>query len=215
MCGLVGAVFRANQHRENPILPKDFKFLISMFDQGQAEAADLLKAAWNYKSDFNFIRYYRDETERKEIEAICVQLMEIVAKIELKKKRTDKQKNPELYEKLNADINQFRDAHWFLDKEVAQLFVSINDLVADYSKELSDNAIRLFKTITLVINAIDNRLEVRGRDSFGLSLLLSSHKFNRSLVLENRDDASPVGIRYDERNNAPTITFVFIPLKSS
>lgn len=208
MCGLVGTVFRANQCRENPILPKDFRLIISKFGQGQFDSADLLEAAWAYKSDCNFIRYYRDPNERKEIGFICSELEDIITHVDAKKKSTDKQQNPEVYKQLNIQINQIRDAHWFLDNEVAQLFASINDLSSGKSSELSDNSIRLFKAIVLVINAIDNRLEVRGRDSFGLSLLFSSYHFDRSLVLENRDDSSSVGIRFEVQNGLPTIIFV-------
>ena len=47
---------------------------------------------------------------------------------------------------------------------------------------LQDSAVIFYKDLDKVIGAIDNRLEVRGRDSLGLSVVINSSNFTGNVI---------------------------------
>ncbi len=78
-------------------------------------------------------------------------------------------------ETMTAHIDQLRDMAWSIDKEVLENLHKIDALLgrdpdADPPAPLTLECFRLYKNINAVFNNID-RLEVRGRDSAGISLL--------------------------------------------
>ena len=70
------------------------------------------------------------------------------------------------------------DAHWFLTKDIYKWLNTIEELSGKDIKSLSNSNIILYKDIARVIHAIDNRLELRGRDSLGISIVLNADYFS-------------------------------------
>lgn len=76
---------------------------------------------------------------------------------------------------LTSRIETLLDIHWCLEKEIFSNIKKVKDLAKPIHDAPSKPMVMVFKKINSVLNAID-RLEVRGRDSAGLSLLFTLSK---------------------------------------
>ncbi len=88
-------------------------------------------------------------------------------------------------------LEELRDAAWSLDKESLGNIKKINNLLQKYETRPSLSTLVLFKKINAVLNSIDC-LEVRGRDSTGISIFLGlekkeSERFLKALRINNKD----------------------------
>ena len=94
------------------------------------------------------------------------------------------------------------DSLWFLSKELDKTKSTIEFLAEENLKGISQEKIILYREISKIIHAIDNRLELRGRDSFGLSISLTSKKFNidKKDLLKNSSQNQEI-LFYKKNNN--------------
>ncbi|MEA3232358.1 MAG: SIS domain-containing protein [Thermodesulfobacteriota bacterium] len=102
---------------------------------------------------------------------------------------------------VSKNTERLKDIHWALAMELAENIQRVKGLMADARKPPEGASITTFKQINAVLNSID-RLEVRGRDSAGLSLMfhlprpefakfeksLSSQKLSQQLSDRTRAD---------------------------
>jgi len=91
-------------------------------------------------------------------------------------------------------LEGLRDAAWCLDKEILGNIKKVGNLLQNNKTEPSLSTLVIFKNINAVLNSIDC-LEVRGRDSTGISLLFVLEKNEYELFLEairksNKDEKS-------------------------
>ena len=80
-------------------------------------------------------------------------------------------------------LEGLRDAAWSLDREVLCNIKKVEDLLQNNKTELSLSTLVIFKKINAILNSIDY-LEVRGRDSTGISLLFILEKNEYELFFE-------------------------------
>ncbi|MBL0716669.1 MAG: glutamine--fructose-6-phosphate aminotransferase, partial [Desulfosarcina sp.] len=80
-------------------------------------------------------------------------------------------------------LEGLRDAAWSLDREVLCNIKKVEDLLQNNQTEPSLSTLVIFKKINVILNSIDY-LEVRGRDSTGISLLFILDKNEYELFLE-------------------------------
>jgi len=73
-------------------------------------------------------------------------------------------------ESLSGRIECLKDIHWCLSVEILGNLEKITDLMSDSGHSLQPSVLNIYNQINTVLNSID-RLEVRGRDSAGLSLM--------------------------------------------
>ncbi|MBL0716377.1 MAG: SIS domain-containing protein [Desulfosarcina sp.] len=78
-------------------------------------------------------------------------------------------------ETVTHRLEAVKDAAWRLKKEILDNIGKIEELCNDRRDDLSSTTTRVFYNINAVLNSIDH-LEVRGRDSAGLSLLFILEK---------------------------------------
>ena len=71
---------------------------------------------------------------------------------------------------ISKRIDTLKDISWQMASEIEANIEKVRLLMGDYPGTLSSAAVGLFKNINAVLNSID-RLEVRGRDSAGISLM--------------------------------------------
>ncbi len=71
---------------------------------------------------------------------------------------------------ISARIEQLKDIVWCLKTELGENVVKIQSLLSSVSPPHSYEVVTIYKNINAVLNSID-RLEVRGRDSAGISLM--------------------------------------------
>ncbi|UCH24155.1 MAG: SIS domain-containing protein [Deltaproteobacteria bacterium] len=71
---------------------------------------------------------------------------------------------------LSKRIEDLRDINWCLSSEIADNIENLKNLIHTDGEPPGVDALNIYKNINAVLNSID-RLEVRGRDSAGISLL--------------------------------------------
>jgi glucosamine--fructose-6-phosphate aminotransferase (isomerizing) len=79
---------------------------------------------------------------------------------------------PEDTDILSERIETLLDIHWSMQNENFSNIVLVRELINPAHGTATDHSVLVFKKINSVLNAID-RLEVRGRDSAGISLLFT------------------------------------------
>ncbi len=78
--------------------------------------------------------------------------------------------SPNEVETITDSLEILKDIHWSLKNEVAANIYKVEDLISRPEIVESEFAIKVLQEINTVLNSID-RLEVRGRDSAGISVL--------------------------------------------
>ncbi|MBC2717117.1 MAG: SIS domain-containing protein [Desulfobacteraceae bacterium] len=73
---------------------------------------------------------------------------------------------------ISNRIEALKDAAWILNADLTQNIIKIESLTGDRDLTLNPSTLAALKNINAVLNSID-RLEVRGRDSAGISLLFT------------------------------------------
>lgn len=76
----------------------------------------------------------------------------------------------DVVEILSKRIDDLKDIHWCLTVEIAENIIKVQDLFKHTPKSPDPASVKIFKQINAVFNSID-RLEVRGRDSAGITLM--------------------------------------------
>ena len=97
-----------------------------------------------------------------------------------------------LVECISARLEKLKDAQWSLANEIKGNIDKTDALIAHPPAAQDPKAIKIFREINTVLNSID-RLEVRGRDSAGISLLfvLAKDDFSEFQDLLENDELQP------------------------
>jgi len=80
--------------------------------------------------------------------------------------------SPNEVETITDSLEILKDIHWSLKSELAANINKVEELLSRPEDKPSPSAIRVLQEINTVLNSID-RLEVRGRDSAGISVLFN------------------------------------------
>ena len=147
----------------NPMVSKEYlggeKFLSSLFDHAQ-----------NLKQETIFASLFYDRKKTRKLSEITQDIKKILTdEVRNFKFATAGLSTPEV--EIAADhIDQLKDIFWCIKKEIIDNIEAIEQLDPGIEKQNSPTGIALFKRINAVLNSLD-RLEVRGRDSAGISVL--------------------------------------------
>ena len=117
-----------------------------------------------------FFTLYTDSDDRKHLESLGNRLDDI---IEAETKVLDDRMGripQQIVEIMTTRIEKLKDIAWCIQNEILNNINQIKDLCRGLRQPLKPAAIGVFKKINAVLNSID-RLEVRGRDSAGISLM--------------------------------------------
>ncbi len=146
--------------------------LIDHYLGGPQSIDTLLKSVRGLKEDDRFARLYADEDIQGQLAGMTKDLMDLEA-----------HETQGLQERLGrlekADVNTctkrietLKDITWCLKNEIAANIAKIKALIPPDFTPPAPAALSVYKKINAVLNSID-RLEVRGRDSAGLSFLFT------------------------------------------
>ena len=209
MCGISGTIVNKNYNLGRKVIPEELSVLLQSVKNEQSDIDQLLEKTWEYKSNVNFIRYVNSKAERDSITNIANKILKLAKHYLSSAKKIDKQSSPQIFIKRYEEYEKLLDCNWFLSHEVKDWYNNIANLVNCDISELDDQSIIFFKSLLIIINSIDNRLEIRGRDSFGISI---------QFILENRaqldhitsDGQMDKGKCFIENvDNNQIITFIF------
>ena len=110
-----------------------------------------------------------DNEFRVYLQGLCTNITKSITtfELELVKRGTNSQK----LEMLNADLITLKDLIWHIERDRVLVSISVEELLAGRKE---DRFIEVFLSIQQILAGLD-RLEVRGRDSAGVHLMIQNH----------------------------------------
>jgi glutamine---fructose-6-phosphate transaminase (isomerizing) len=189
-CGLAGIV--ALKLKETSHIPIDIDKLDQMVDQttstsfdlcrqnslslaeyylgGKNQLDQLLAMGRTWKVSNGFYQIYNSNEIQNKISDTASRLAKI---IELEKKCLSDHMGyleSEDVEIMAERIEKAKDLSWLLQWEILGNVEKVRNLMSNHDKEPGADRLKIYRMINTVLNSLD-RLEVRGRDSAGISLM--------------------------------------------
>jgi len=174
MCGLTGIIsIRQTNPADTPPLDHILALneMLDTVGQIPGDGKDRLEPFWNIarslKQDSSFFQIYSDSLLQEKLSDLSKRLAGII------KAETDS---------MSLKTERLKDIAWCLNAELSENIEKIRTLMSH--TEPCFNTLIIFKKINSVLNSID-RLEVRGRDSAGISLMfvLDASEFDKFKAL--------------------------------
>lgn len=194
---------------------------------GKKVIQSLLENVRELKRDEQFFDIYNSKEDQERLASLSKQINGIIASESKILKEKMGQLEPSAVDVMSSRIENLKDISWSLSSEIGQNILKINELIGSWDKSPSFTTVTIYKNINAVLNSID-RLEVRGRDSAGISLMFaiddseytSFQKIitneNLSGILKERSSSDILlngGItinRIKEKNGNPLVTLAFV-----
>jgi glucosamine--fructose-6-phosphate aminotransferase (isomerizing) len=122
------------------------------------------------KTDDQFFSVFSDERTQNRIEGLANHLGTIIkAETDLLTEQMGRLSS-ELVDVISFRNEKLKDIAWSLENDILSNIKKIRDFLIHSPEAPSRTSVRVFKKINAVLNSID-RLEVRGRDSAGISIM--------------------------------------------
>ena len=138
---------------------------------GQETLDRLLTGIRQLKQDAPFLALFRDPGAQAQLASMTDRLSVILKQAQAVLTDRAGSLDPQAVETISTRIEALKDMTWCLDVELMANIKRVADLLAGTDPR-SDNHVTVFRQINAVLNSID-RLEVRGRDSAGISILFT------------------------------------------
>jgi glucosamine--fructose-6-phosphate aminotransferase (isomerizing) len=171
---------------------KSIKLIDTKYLGGNDTLTKLLENAHMLRQKEYFFAIFSNQHLKKRIKSIVKTLSDIVAA----ETNTFKLKMTNLPQEdvktISERVGKLQDTFWCLEKEILSNIKKIENLATHHIESKNSKSIQIFKEINAVLNSLD-RLEVRGRDSAGISLIFTFAKsefenFRTSLIEEGLAD---------------------------
>ena len=155
MCGISFTYCNSKVNKISKINIKSLYLKIyDSLQKNKFNAKFVLDSAIKYKTDCNFLKFFRSKQER----IIVKKLIRLLKK------------------NIYRDKNLLSDAIWFFEEELNNRYKFVKNFL-NKKKNYKDSTIIFYKTLNSIINSI-NIQEIRGRDSMGLLLNIYFNKNN-------------------------------------
>jgi len=190
MCGLTGIVSIRRDvggHADMTVLRE----MVSRIEERQFHHTDdLLRRVRELKDDTPFFEIFTNKAIQDELLRLTSRLTVMIDKESKALAERMGRLDTEETKAVSGNIEKLKDAAWCLNVEIGENISKIRDLL--YRAKASPEVVTIFKRINAVLNSID-RLEVRGRDSAGISLMFvldkaEFEKFTETLNKANFSD---------------------------
>ena len=137
---------------------------------GDSQIESLWQTVQALKGEDRFFTLYTDSHDQLQLMNIGKRLNHLI-EIEIRSLTEHMGRiAPQTAEIISARIEKLKDATWCIHDEILKNIEKIKNLSRGLSQLPDSSAIAVFKKLNAVLNSID-RLEVRGRDSAGISLM--------------------------------------------
>jgi glucosamine--fructose-6-phosphate aminotransferase (isomerizing) len=140
---------------------------------GQKTLGTLLAAIQSLKQEAPFLNLFNDPAARNTLAGLSVRLSAILQREQTLLVDQAGSLAPRTVDVISTCLDTIKDMCWCLDEELAGNIGRIQSLTTAGDDPAADRRITVFRQINAVLNSID-RLEVRGRDSAGISILFQS-----------------------------------------
>ncbi len=189
-CGLAGII--AVKGRTDPNLAIDLNALAALVDSveagvqetpsrqteevtgdtsaGQATLDSLLAKIQALKQEGPFLNLFKDPTAQKTVADLSVRLSALQQREQARLTEAMGSLETHVVDAISTRIEALKDLCWCLDVELAGNIERIRSLMTGSADPGPYSRITVMRQINAVLNSID-RLEVRGRDSAGISIL--------------------------------------------
>ena len=137
---------------------------------GQMLLESLRGSIQSFKNTGPFFCIYTNIDIQKQLGQVSKRLARIIDRETSQLAETMGHLDAAKVEVMSDRIENLKDIAWYLGSEILTNVTKIKDLITHPAGHQNFNTIKLFKKINAVLNSID-RLEVRGRDSAGISLV--------------------------------------------
>jgi glucosamine--fructose-6-phosphate aminotransferase (isomerizing) len=144
--------------------------LLKNYIGGDDNIASLLKEVRDLKNDELFYIIIKDLSIHKELEKIAERISVVVTNEERNLSEDVGHLRSDTVDVMFRRIDTLKDIAWSLTSEIADNIKKIKALLRNTDEIPALPAVTIYKKINAVLNSID-RLEVRGRDSAGISLM--------------------------------------------
>ncbi len=142
---------------------------------GKSHIDSLWQAIQNLKCADRFYAIFTNSNDRRRLTDLCDRLTAIItAEAQLISERLGRIPGQTL-ELMTERIEKLKDISWCIRWEIIKNIAKIKDLSPGLNQSSSPETVDIFKKINAVLNSLD-RLEVRGRDSAGISLMFVLNK---------------------------------------
>ncbi len=147
---------------------------------GDSVLRELQDIIWNLKTQSSLYRIFRESPIRESLDRASLKLGEIIKGEEANIRASLNIPSIEARENIVNRMTLLKDIKWSLANEILGNTIKIEGLSCLKGEYLSSQAFEKLMNVNILFNNLD-RLEVRGRDSAGISTFL---------VLKNKDFAS-------------------------
>ena len=178
--------------------------------------------------DNQFYKILKNTDILKQLSAVAAELATIIDEEKEALQSHSGSLSPSDVDIISGNIESVMDIQWCISKEISENILSVEDLISNGTTSPTVQNVEIFKKLNTVLNSID-RLEVRGRDSAGISVLFTLTKpdfeiFRKNLIKAtfydqlkgrtNKDILLNNGITIhdstiDEGEDIVTISFVY------
>lgn len=209
MCGIAGAFYSSKQNDRQAASLDKLLTRIAHTEKDPSNAASLLDLAWEFKTNASFIAFCKSDYRRRVCAEASLKIDAVIKILNRKIEGLEDFVDVNEHKLLIDQIEQLRDASWFLSHELQSWRTSIASLCNCEIEELSDESLILYLNIHKVISAIDNRLEIRGRDSFGLAIMLNSKSFTGNEILPTDNEAAQIRCCFSNESETASYLITF------
>ncbi|BBO72007.1 hypothetical protein DSCA_59370 [Desulfosarcina alkanivorans] len=178
---------------------KQSEAIVDGYLGGRGTHDTLLAAIRSLKQETPFLGIFKDPAAQKTLARLSDRLSGIVQREQALLVRQAGSLDTRAVDIVSARIESLKDMIWCLDVELAGNIERIRSLMPADGHQGADRCITVFRQINAVLNSID-RLEVRGRDSAGISILfhLPEETYDRLQAEFNRKGQAAA---FDQRMN--------------
>ena len=120
------------------------------------------------KGDAPFHALFDDRDTRESLAKVAARLADFIAAESRELAEEMGRLNPDEVDAMSRRLETLKDIAWCLRAEIEENLAKIGDLL--HRSRAPEGVVRIFRRVNAVLNSID-RLEVRGRDSAGISLM--------------------------------------------
>ena len=148
---------------------------------GHAPLDTLFEKIRHLRSEAPFFEVFSDQSKIKELEKIKAALSSLLEQEKQQLKHSMAELPPDDFDTAAGRIEKLQDTIWCLQREVIENIERIKNLSISPERVWGCHELANFKRLNAVLNSLD-RLEVRGRDSAGISLLFTFSKKNYDIL---------------------------------
>jgi len=204
-CGLVGIVaFKSRKNIPHKVDLKHMEKLLSRIEESGTEGGELTKEkikqvikdnrgkraldlmttgpidllsrdVFTLKNGRGFFEVFRSRSRQVRLKELIVRLEQVIRREEAVFIENMGTLSVDQVSVMSRRIESLRDISWSLSREVLGNVKKVQELLGTAASAAPFETVRLFKHINAALNSLE-RLEVRGRDSAGISLALSLPK---------------------------------------